>query len=88
MYLKFHLENGFICFTTYALLQWNSGDGGDLRLHLQKLVEAENVQDFIKNNPFGQEAITEASESWEFYREAFRILHITPQTYRLTKLIR
>lgn len=46
------------------------GNGGDLRLHLEKLVEAENVQDFIKNNPFGQEAITEASENWEFYREA------------------
>ncbi|KAL1223466.1 hypothetical protein V5N11_003524 [Cardamine amara subsp. amara] len=58
------------------------GNGGDLRLHLKKLVEAENVQDFIKNNPFGQEAITEASENWEFYREVFRILHSTPQTYR------
>ncbi|KAJ4877816.1 hypothetical protein Rs2_42834 [Raphanus sativus] len=46
------------------------GTDGDLRLHLEKLVEAENVQDFIKNNPFGQEAITEASETWEFYREA------------------
>ncbi|KAF3499440.1 hypothetical protein F2Q69_00039656 [Brassica cretica] len=46
------------------------GNGGDLRLHLEKLVEAENVQDFIKKNPFGQEAITEASETWEFYREA------------------
>ncbi|CAA7051835.1 unnamed protein product [Microthlaspi erraticum] len=46
------------------------GSGGDLRLHLEKLEEAENVQDFIKKNPFGQEAITEASESWEFYRQA------------------
>ncbi|WZZ12052.1 hypothetical protein YC2023_105141 [Brassica napus] len=49
------------------------GNGGDLRLHLEKLVEAENVQDFIKKNPFGQEAITEASETWEFYREATRM---------------
>ncbi|KAG2316395.1 hypothetical protein Bca52824_019517 [Brassica carinata] len=49
------------------------GNGGDLRLHLERLVEAENVQDFIKNNPFGQEAITEASETWEFYREATRM---------------
>ncbi|VVB01289.1 unnamed protein product [Arabis nemorensis] len=48
------------------------GSGGDLRLYLEKLVEAENVQEFIKKNPFGQEAITEASESWEFYREAMR----------------
>ncbi|KAL0717959.1 hypothetical protein Bca4012_067281 [Brassica carinata] len=49
------------------------GNGGDLRLHLERLVEAENVQDFIKNNPFGQEAITEASETWEFYKEATRM---------------
>lgn len=55
------------------LLCGNSGNGGDLRLHLEKLVEAENVQDFIKKNPFGQEAITEASETWEFYREATRM---------------
>lgn len=52
------------------MLQWDSGNGGDLRLHMEKLVEAENVQDFIKKNPFGQEAITEASESWDFYRQA------------------
>ena len=55
------------------LLCGNSGNGGDLRLHLEKLVEAENVQDFIKKNPFGQEANTEASETWEFYREATRM---------------
>ncbi|CAH8267198.1 unnamed protein product [Arabidopsis lyrata] len=64
------------------------GNGGDLRLHLEKLVEAENVQDFIKNNPFGQEAITVASESWEYYREAIRMLHISFQTYRLRNFIR
>ncbi|KFK36249.1 hypothetical protein AALP_AA4G097500 [Arabis alpina] len=46
------------------------GSGGDLRLYLEKLAEAENVQEFIKKNPFGQEAITEASESWKFYRAA------------------
>ncbi|XP_010496711.1 PREDICTED: uncharacterized protein LOC104773758 [Camelina sativa] len=64
------------------------GNGGDLRLHLQRLVEAENVQDFIKNNPFGQEAITEATESWEFYREAIRMLHVPAQIYRFRNLIR
>lgn len=52
------------------LFRWNLGSNGDLRLHLEKLAEAENVQEFIKKNPFGQEAITEASESWEFYRGA------------------
>ncbi|CAE6073799.1 unnamed protein product [Arabidopsis arenosa] len=64
------------------------GNGGDLRLHLEKLVEAENVQDFIKKNPFGQEAITEVSESWEFYREIIRMLRISSQTYRLRNFIR
>ncbi|XP_010514666.1 PREDICTED: uncharacterized protein LOC104790588 isoform X2 [Camelina sativa] len=64
------------------------GNGGDLRLHLQRLVEAENVQEFIKNNPFGQEAITEASESWEFYRETIRMLHVPAQIYILRNLIR
>ncbi|CAD5324522.1 unnamed protein product [Arabidopsis thaliana] len=64
------------------------GNGGDLRLHLEKLVEAENVQDFIKKNPFGQEAITEVSESWEFYREIIRMLRISSQTYRLRNIIR
>ncbi|KAG2311410.1 hypothetical protein Bca52824_022967 [Brassica carinata] len=46
------------------------GSGGDLRLYLEKLVEAENVQEFIKKNPFGQEAITEASNCWETYKLA------------------
>ncbi|CAN6858092.1 unnamed protein product [Brassica oleracea] len=36
-------------------------NGGDLRRHLEKLVEAEKVQDFIKKNHFGQEAISEPS---------------------------
>ncbi|KFK22449.1 hypothetical protein AALP_AAs46147U000400 [Arabis alpina] len=43
---------------------------GDLRLHLERLAEAKNVQKFIKKNPFGQQSITEESESWEFYRNA------------------
>ncbi|WZZ78699.1 hypothetical protein YC2023_099271 [Brassica napus] len=44
--------------------------GGDLKLHLEKLVEAEYVQEFIKKNHFEQETITEPSESWEFCTEA------------------
>ncbi|EOA23735.1 hypothetical protein CARUB_v10016947mg [Capsella rubella] len=64
------------------------GTNGDLRLHLQRLVDAENVQEFIKNNPFGQEAITEASESWDFYREAIRMLHVPAQIHRFRNLIR
>ncbi|XP_010528415.1 PREDICTED: uncharacterized protein LOC104805517 [Tarenaya hassleriana] len=43
------------------------GEGGGLRIYLEKLAEADNVQEFIKNHPFGQEPMSEASESWEFY---------------------
>ncbi|KAG2307149.1 hypothetical protein Bca52824_026897 [Brassica carinata] len=45
------------------------GDDGDLRLYLKKLVEAENVQEFIQKNPFGQEAIKEGNKDWQFYKE-------------------
>lgn len=46
-----------------------TGDDGDLRLYLKKLVEAENVQEFIQKNPFGQEAIKEGNKDWQFYKE-------------------
>ncbi|KAF8046887.1 hypothetical protein N665_3356s0002 [Sinapis alba] len=45
------------------------GDDGDLRLYLKKLVEAENVQEFIQKNLFGQEAIKEGNKDWQFYKE-------------------
>ncbi|KAL0898835.1 hypothetical protein Bca101_082796 [Brassica carinata] len=45
------------------------GDDGDLRLYLKKLVEAENVQEFIQKNPFGQEAIKEGNKDWQFNKE-------------------
>ncbi|KAH0906047.1 hypothetical protein HID58_037874 [Brassica napus] len=45
------------------------GDDGDRRLYLKKLVEAENVQEFIQKNPFGQEAIKEGNKDWQFYKE-------------------
>ncbi|KAF8045288.1 hypothetical protein N665_5276s0002 [Sinapis alba] len=45
------------------------GDDGDLRLYLKKLVETENVQEFIQKNLFGQEAIKEGNKDWQFYKE-------------------
>ncbi|XP_010528414.1 PREDICTED: uncharacterized protein LOC104805516 [Tarenaya hassleriana] len=51
------------------------GEGGDLRLYLERLAEADNVQEFIKEHPFGQEPITETSGSWEFYRQIIGTLH-------------
>ncbi|XP_074316463.1 uncharacterized protein LOC141652764 [Silene latifolia] len=43
------------------------GPDGDLRLYLERLAEAENVQKFIQENPFGQRAITKTNLSWAFY---------------------
>ncbi|XP_057517336.1 uncharacterized protein LOC130798397 [Amaranthus tricolor] len=43
------------------------GPGGDLRTYLERLAEAEDVQKFIQENPFGQKPITEENPSWTFY---------------------
>ncbi|KAG7541424.1 HAD-like superfamily [Arabidopsis thaliana x Arabidopsis arenosa] len=43
------------------------GPEGELRKYLERLADAENVQKFVAENPFGQTAITEIHESWEFY---------------------
>lgn len=44
-----------------------TGAEGDLRKYMERLADAENVQKFVEENPFGQTAITETHESWEFY---------------------
>ncbi|XP_044467887.1 ubiquitin-like domain-containing CTD phosphatase 1 [Mangifera indica] len=46
------------------------GAGGDLRVYLEGLAEVENIQKFVEQHPFGQSAITEKSESWDFYLQA------------------
>ncbi|GER46004.1 haloacid dehalogenase-like hydrolase superfamily protein [Striga asiatica] len=43
------------------------GPGGDLRVYLEGLAMVENVQEYVKQNPFGQRAITEKNLSWGFY---------------------
>ncbi|PPD78985.1 hypothetical protein GOBAR_DD24076 [Gossypium barbadense] len=40
---------------------------GELRVYLERLALAENVQKFLELNPFGQIAITERSHDWGFY---------------------
>lgn len=55
--------NFFFSFFCYF---W-AGPGGGIRVYLEKLAEAENVQEFVRQHPFGQEAITETSEYWDFY---------------------
>ncbi|KAI4326575.1 hypothetical protein MLD38_031875 [Melastoma candidum] len=52
----------------YKNVEDNSlGPGGDLRLYLERLAKADDVQSFVRDNPFGQKAITESSTSWKFY---------------------
>lgn len=46
-----------------------SGAGGDLRVYLERLASAENVQNFVEQNPFGQEPINERSHDWGFFRQ-------------------
>ncbi|GAB2289725.1 hypothetical protein Dimus_024032 [Dionaea muscipula] len=43
------------------------GPGGNLRIYLERLAAADNVQTFVHDNPFGQGPITESNSSWAFY---------------------
>ncbi|KHG00722.1 FCP1 domain-containing protein [Gossypium arboreum] len=46
--------------------------GGDIRDYLERIAVAENVQKFVEQNPFGQQAITEADPHWEFYSQVIK----------------
>ncbi|XP_034673321.1 uncharacterized protein LOC117904689 isoform X2 [Vitis riparia] len=41
--------------------------GGKLRVYLEGLAMADNVQKYVKHNPFGQRAITKSSATWTYY---------------------
>ncbi|KAM7263950.1 hypothetical protein ACFE04_001633 [Oxalis oulophora] len=43
------------------------GPDSEFRVYLEKIAQAENVQKFLEQNPFGQPAITKAHPSWDFY---------------------
>nr|XP_010936460.1 uncharacterized protein LOC105056084 [Elaeis guineensis] len=45
------------------------GPGGDLRVYLEGLAMADNVQHYVCAHPFGQRAITTANPSWKFYQQ-------------------
>ncbi|KAH0664319.1 hypothetical protein KY284_029250 [Solanum tuberosum] len=45
------------------------GPGGDLRVYLERLSMAENVQKYVENNPYGQRPITDKNASWRYYRK-------------------
>ncbi|KAK7374630.1 hypothetical protein VNO80_08067 [Phaseolus coccineus] len=42
--------------------------GGDLQQYLEGLANAENMQKYVEQHPFGQKAINEKSQFWNFYR--------------------
>ncbi|KAH1131166.1 hypothetical protein J1N35_002544 [Gossypium stocksii] len=50
--------------------------GGDIRDYLERIAVAENVQKFVEQNPFGQQAITEADPHWEFYSQVIKDLRL------------
>ncbi|KAJ1293547.1 hypothetical protein BS78_01G076600 [Paspalum vaginatum] len=57
---------------SYSYLNWNDnslGPGGDLRVYLQHLAAADDVQCFVRNYPFGQPSITESDPHWNFYAQ-------------------
>lgn len=50
------------------------GTGGDLRVYLESLADAEDVRRFVEEHPFGQKAIDESSSNWNFYSGVLRSL--------------
>ena len=48
-------------------LLW-AGGGGELRKYLEKIAAVENIPEFVKENPFGQSAITlDEHPHWSYY---------------------
>ncbi|XP_060204940.1 uncharacterized protein LOC132632849 [Lycium barbarum] len=43
------------------------GPEGDLRVYLEGLSMANNVQEYVESNPFGQRPITQKNVSWRYY---------------------
>ncbi|KAL5807503.1 hypothetical protein ACOSQ4_030236 [Xanthoceras sorbifolium] len=48
------------------------GSNGELRLYLDGLVEADDVPSYVKENPFGQAAITSTHPEWVFYSQIIK----------------
>ncbi|PWA67221.1 FCP1-like domain, HAD-like domain protein [Artemisia annua] len=48
------------------------GPKGDLRMYLERLAAAEDVQKFVAENPYGQRPIREKNLSWGFYQKVIR----------------
>ncbi|XP_027126836.2 uncharacterized protein [Coffea arabica] len=54
-----------------------AGPGGALRVYLEGLGNAENVQKYVEENPFGQRPITEKNLSWRFYLKVIEAISST-----------
>ena len=46
--------------------------GGRLRVYLEGLAMADNVQEYVKQNPFDQRAITKSNATWTYYSRVVR----------------
>ncbi|KAI3463819.1 hypothetical protein Pfo_020482 [Paulownia fortunei] len=55
------------------------GPRGDLHVYLEGLAMAENVQEYVKQNPFGQRPITEKNLSWGFYLKVIEASSTPPR---------
>jgi len=51
-----------------------TAEGGKLRVFLEGLAKAEDMRKYVEEHPFGQEAISETSESWNFYCQVIESL--------------
>ncbi|KAL3343096.1 hypothetical protein AABB24_026916 [Solanum stoloniferum] len=55
------------------------GPEGDLRIYLEGLSMAENVQKYVESNPFGQRPITEKNVSWRYYCKVIEATTCIPE---------
>ncbi|KAG2629868.1 hypothetical protein PVAP13_3KG507706, partial [Panicum virgatum] len=45
------------------------GPSGDLRVYLQNLATTDDVQTYVRDNPFGEPCITDRDPHWDFYSQ-------------------
>ncbi|XP_023758084.1 uncharacterized protein LOC111906565 [Lactuca sativa] len=48
------------------------GPNGELRLFLEGVAEAKDVQSYVKDHPFGEPAITPSHPDWKYYSKIIR----------------
>lgn len=74
-------EPYYLCWFKIVQIAWHSwkqlsiyisGPGGDLRVYLENLADAEHVQKYVEEHPFGQQAISEKSTNWGFYSKVIK----------------